>query len=272
MSFSNRFFQIQQEGYIARSCICIGLTEMRRAQLGERGRYYVAFYQLTTAFERLSKLALILEYMVSHRLNVPGTGAVRNYGHNLVTLFEKAGKIAEARQYDFTEEFDLPPLRRRILSFLSDFASGMRYANLDALASGSAKADPLSTWNDIMRVVIDSEVSATKKKAIARDTLFLNHFLSESATVVAHDLENRPLSLLTSLSEPWLQTEGSRYVVWHLVLLLSPLKKLVCTLSDEARPINLDQEPAIQHIPDMNDFFSFLWVDRTYVLRKKNWP
>jgi hypothetical protein len=92
------------------------------------------------------------------------------------------------------------------------------------------------------------------------------------AVVLAHDLENKPFSLETYLSQPRLQVEAARHVVWRLVLLVAPLKELVCELAREARGINRRRTSAGMDIPDMSEFFDFLWAERTYVLEKEEWP
>src|SRR4051812_39579658 len=106
MPFSHLFFLLQQEGYITRSCICTGLTEARNANLGEKGRYYTAFFQLAIGVERLAKLALILDHMVSHNLAAPGGKTVRAYGHDLITLYHAAAKVANVRAYNSATQFN----------------------------------------------------------------------------------------------------------------------------------------------------------------------
>jgi hypothetical protein len=65
-------------------------------------------------------------------------------------LFEKTRSIANNRPATQSIDFDLKPLRRRILEFLSDFANGARYENLDALVSGGSAREPFVEWQDIL--------------------------------------------------------------------------------------------------------------------------
>lgn len=272
MAFSDLFFLLQREGYITRSCICTGLTEVRNANLREKGKYYTGFFQLAIGIERLIKLTLILDHMVLHNLTAPGTKTVRAYGHDLDVLYQSAERVASARYSSIAGRFVLSPLGSRILSFLSDFAKGARYANLDSLASGTVNSEPLIEWSKILRDVLNSDVSNVKLQRIMSESASLSSLISGITMVVAHDLENKPLSVERALSEPRFQAEANRYVVWHIVLLIAPLKELVIEVAYEASKINLRQTTAIMHIPEMSEFFSFLPIDRAYILRKKRWP
>jgi len=131
MSFSPMYFLLQQEGFITRSCITTGLTEIRNAHIGEKGKYYTAFFQLAIGIERMAKLSLILDHMATNNLQPPGENTVRKYSHNIDGLYASAQKIAEREQCAFSTKFELSPIQSRILSFLSEFARSTRYANLD---------------------------------------------------------------------------------------------------------------------------------------------
>ena len=272
MAFSDLFFLLQREGYVTRSCICTGLTEVRNANLEEKGKYYTGFFQLAIGIERLIKLALILDYMVLHNLTAPGAKTVRAYRHDLDVLYQSAERVAAAQYSRIAGRFVLSPLASRILNFLSDFAQGARYANLDSLASGTANREPLIEWSKILKDVLNSDVSKAKLQRIMSESVALSSLISGITMVLAHDLENKPLSVESALSEPRLQAEANRYVVWHIVLLIAPLKELVIELARKASEINLKHTTSVMHIPEMSEFFSFLLVDRAYILRKKRWP
>lgn len=273
MAFSDLFFLLQQEGFITRSCICTGLTEVRNANIGEnKGKYYTGFFQLAIGIERLIKLTLILEHMVAHNLAAPGAKSITSYRHNLDALYQSAERVASAHYPHLTGHFVLSPISSRILKFLSDFAKGARYANLDSLASGTITREPLIEWSEILKDILNSDVSNAKIKRIMSESAAWSRLMSGTTMVIAHNLDRKPLSLENALSEPRLLAEANRYVGWYIVLLIAPLKELVIELSHKASEINLKQTTAIRHIPEMSEFFSFLFVDRAYVLRKKRWP
>jgi len=72
MAFSATWFLLEQEGLLARACLCNGLTALRRANLGgKKGLFYLAFFELSIGFERMFKLVLIIDHMAQHKLAPP---------------------------------------------------------------------------------------------------------------------------------------------------------------------------------------------------------
>jgi hypothetical protein len=135
---------LEQEALVIRSCVCTGLTELRNANLNEKGRFYAGFFQLAIGIERLAKLALILDHMAQNNLRPPGQQTVRAYGHDLETLVATVDRAASARSYQVNGSFSRSTLCSSILAFLSQFATGMRYANLGWSCFRSPPARPIN--------------------------------------------------------------------------------------------------------------------------------
>ncbi|HEX8209126.1 MAG TPA: hypothetical protein VF584_02985 [Longimicrobium sp.] len=220
----------------------------------------------------MAKLALVLDHMVSQQLAPPGGTAIRKYGHDLESLYRAANEAAQNRGWNLSAETPTSPFTERILSFLSRFAKTTRYANLDALASGTAVSEPLEEWNQILQDVLLTDSPSRKRERIAQDSAALGNLLKDATFVRAHDLASRSMTLEDWFAQPQLLDEAAKYVVWHLVLITVPLKEIVVYLSHLAADINRKQTRSIVHIPSMSEFYTFLWVNRGYVLRKKRWP
>lgn len=259
---------LQQEGHVIRSCLAIGLTELRNANLNEKGRYYSAFFQLAIGIERLAKLALILDHMAQNGLQAPG----QVNGHDLQTLVSKVSTLTTARGYALSSPFPTDPLCKRVLAFLSDFATGMRYANLDALASGKQKRDPLSEWNEILQDTAATKVSEATKYQISTLSAAIAQDLEGRARVVASDLASKPLTLCTAFSEPSILDSASKYLVWEIFTLLVPLRDAVVEAGDAADAIAVTVDPDGDRVPALREFFDFIQLNRKIVFRKKRWP
>ncbi|MEB0005155.1 hypothetical protein QN412_19320 [Pseudomonas sp. RTB3] len=268
----NLFRTLQQEAHVIRSCLTIGLTELRNADLNEKGRYYTAFFQLAIGIERLAKLALILDHMAQNNLKAPGQKVVKDYGHDLLTLVSKVEDVVRARGYTVSSDFPNDSFCLRALAFLSDFAKGMRYANLDALASGNQQRDPLSEWNKILQDVAVTKVGAAAKHKIDTMAAAASHVLSDRVAVFASDLTGKPLTLSSAFSEPSILDAASKYMVWEIITLLAPLRDAVVEAGDAADALASSVDPNGDRVPVLSEFFDFIWLDRTYVFRKKRWP
>jgi len=88
--FPRSFLLLQQEAFLIRTSLAQGLTLLGSANIGEKGKYYGAFFGLSIGIERLLKVILILDHMATHGANPPERSAVRAYGHDILGLIERA--------------------------------------------------------------------------------------------------------------------------------------------------------------------------------------
>lgn len=270
--FSATYQLLEQESLVVRSCICTGLTDFRNANLNDKGRYYTAFFQLAIGIERMAKLALILDHMAQNNLQSPGQQAVRAYGHDLETLYATVEKTSQSRGHSFASHFALSLLATRMLKFLSEFAKGMRYANLDALASGNSQRKPLHEWNQILQDAVESKVQAKTKQRVVKRSVAVAKVIQDKILVIASDLADAPLSMASALYEPKMLDAASKHLVWDLLSLLAPLRDFIVETGHTADQTSAARSGSTAHIPNMSEFFEFIWLDRNYVLRKKRWP
>jgi len=270
--FTPLFFRLQQEGFLTRSCLATGLTEIRNADIGDKGRYYSGFFQLCIGIERISKLAIIIDHMSTNNLTPPGEGAIRSHGHRIGDLYIAAANISRRRSDPTALQFNLDPFCQQILDFLARFADRIRYANLDSLAKGTTEPNPLAEWMQILIQIIQQDVSKSKRDSILRESRVLAELMKDSAFVLMHDLDDQPLTLQTWLSAPRLQAEAARHATWHVVRLIYPLIELIGNLARSAISVDQASGSELANIPYMYEFYNFLWLDKQHILRKKRWP
>ncbi|HEY3375337.1 MAG TPA: hypothetical protein VGK02_09770 [Candidatus Aquicultor sp.] len=270
--FSEPFFLLSQEGYITRSCICTGLTEIRKANLDDKGRFYTGFFQLAIGIERLAKLALILDYMVDNKLTSPGEKYVRHFGHDVEGLFFKLKETAEQKGSTTLSGFGLEPIPSEILSFISEFARKTRYANLDGLAKGVTEKEPVAEWHNILMKVLKQNVAAEKIAKILAQGAAVANAISPFTIIHAFDLQNNALTVEEWLTVPQLLDNASRYVVYEVTKILRLMIDFTNELAWSAREIDVKNSKHTCHIPELREFFYFLPDDRSYILRKKRWP
>ena len=126
---------------------------MRKAEMAKTGTYYEAFFALSIGFERLSKIAIILDYAIDHDGAFPSDKRLKNIGHDLDRLLCESRRIrAKHPITDHMSMFPEDAVITKIISFLSSFAQTARYYNLDFLharVSGDSD-DPLRVWHDLV--------------------------------------------------------------------------------------------------------------------------
>ncbi|UVM51568.1 hypothetical protein LOY38_05855 [Pseudomonas sp. B21-015] len=267
--YGDLYKTLEQESFVIRSCLATGLTELRNANLNEKGRYYSAFFQLAIGIERLAKMALILDHMARNNLQAPGHSTVKGYGHDLQVL---VAKVSVNASLIGSTPFPVDPLCKKVIAFFSEFATGMRYANLDALATGKPQRDPLGEWNDILQEVVATKIRKSTHRRIAVMSNSIAERLEGTAVVMASDLAGEPLTLSSVFSEPSMLDAASKHLVWEVITLLGPLRDVVVKTGYAVDSIAASRDPYGDRVPTLSEFFDFIWVNRPYVLRKKRWP
>jgi hypothetical protein len=153
--FPKSWLLLQQEAILANSCIRTGFEFMVKGGFDDvyKGHYYSSFFQLSIGIERIMKLVIISHHMVNHDYKAPENKSIRNYGHDLVKLYEIISKIsANYNQAILNSSVTIP---YDMLDFLNYFAkSTLRYhniSNLDALSINNI--DPLVKWREIIEKI-----------------------------------------------------------------------------------------------------------------------
>lgn len=272
MGFSQIFFLLQQECYLIDSCLTTGLTALRNAHVGDKGRFYSAFFNLAGGLERLMKLVIVLDHMTHNQLKAPSTKEMRACGHDLLTLYSIVGRVANSSAPTPFTPLVPSSTGYRILQLLSEFADGTRYANLNQLSGSSIGTDPLTKWNHILLLIIETEVSERQRSKVQIQSAQIVDVLGGSSFTIAHDLERRPMSFENIFAEPRLHELAARSAVWHLVQLIAAIREVVVAVGDSATVVGQAQTTNVMNIPMMNEFLTFAWLNKAWVMKKKRWP
>lgn len=266
--FPPSFLLLQQEGYLISSCLATGLTELRAASVQNKGAFYSALFNLSTGIERLLKALLIIEHMLHNNISVPSKKQLKDYGHNIVELYDSAVSIANSRNVTVPNRNALDNINQEILNLLSAFAQTTRYHNLDALSSSHNGKDPLAQWGELIMAILNQDVSERRRAIFLMQADVIAKAIDNISVTLIHGLDQRPLSTQEALALPGLHNEAVKYAVFRIVTILSPIRELISTLSHEAYGLGLSEPP----FPQMQEFLEWLHDDRKYVLGKRKWP
>jgi hypothetical protein len=266
--FPPSFLLLQQEGHLISSCLTTGLTELRSAHVHNKGAFYSALLNLSVGTERLLKAAIIIDHILKNKLSVPTRKQLKGYGHNLLQLHESCVAISQAEFRQVPPLADMETNSREIFTLLNDFAQATRYHNLDALSSPSSSKDPLVQWNEILHAILKIDVSTKSKARIVATGSAIAGAISENTATLMQGLDKQALSTAHALVLPGLHEQAAKHAVLYTVKFLCPLRDLFSDLCHTAYDLGLSIPP----IPQMQEFFEWLWDDRNYVLRKKRWP
>ena len=150
---------IRQEAMLVRHLIGAGATATGQANYAnKKGEYYRAFFELSVGMERLAKLILVVDYALTHAGKLPDEKHVRQFGHDLKSLFAAVEKVSTTRALKLRYPRPTDPVATTIIENLDAFADAKRgrYANFGALANPqTAQHEPVAKWwNEVAETIL----------------------------------------------------------------------------------------------------------------------
>jgi hypothetical protein len=267
MNFPETHKLLIHEGYLIHASLTSGLTALRSAGTHDKGKFYSALFNLSIGIERLCKSVIIIDRMLRNNMIPPSESEMKQFGHNLKKLHAAVSEISRKRQISFDELDKYDSVTNSIVALIDDFALRSRYHNLDKLGAGGKSKDPLEEWQRILSDVLSTDY---KKSAINKKLAHVKKFtdlIKDNSFVMSTGLDGKSLSFDDAFAEPALQEMALKHVNLRLIKLLTPFRDLMGDLCREVYAYG-----PIPCIPQMQEFLSWIWDDKAYVLRKKVWP
>jgi hypothetical protein len=254
--FPDTFTLLQNEGYLMQGCLKASLSGILAGTNAQPGPLYAAFFNYATGMERLLKILLLLDkwhregqFLTNEELKAKGH-KLQNLHQDVLPLFQQYGVTWEA-------SYGPDKINAELLSFLSDFANGSRYYNLNALADGTAQAEknPIYRWQRLFYQSYQQDYPNPEpiksKPDMPEDAMSMSQ-LSGHHIIIAATRPN---------------------LCWRMVQLLVPLKELLIVLREQVHKKDLAKgrpHPS-QSVPYMEDFLEFVCSDKE-ALRSEGWP
>jgi len=274
--FSPTWKLLAQEGYLAQSCLCNGLTALRQANVGDKkGLYYSAFFELSIGFERLMKLIIIIDYMADNQFKFPEPKAIEQFGHKLNELLDATKMVCQKRKPDLVKALTDQELSIKILSFLDKYShpSG-RYANINKLLSNryQHEQDPLLQWSKLAKLIFDSYATVGEKNKAKLMGKSASIAFGDSAISIIGDLEGNNLGVAELHVRASVLDTASKHAIFSLVVLIEQLREVLGSVTVAAHEAERPEGTNSPSVPCMTEFFSFAWSERSVVMKKKRWP
>lgn len=272
--FSESFTLFQQEGFLTRSSLLAGLNALRKANIDDtnKGLFYSAFFELSIGFERLMKLILVIDYMAKNDLRPMTDKELKNtYGHKIESLYKSCVELNNHLGRSTDDFYEEGTFEWDIIHFLHEFALNARYYNLSKLTNGQRTNDPLSEWWSLLTRIIHRDVSKKKLEKIQSDSLtYCDNFAGNTFTIM-HGLDGQLMTTLNVVMNTQLVEAAAPHMVWQVLKIISPFYFLISDVVEAAHRIEHNKGINHPNIPYMYEFFPFLLLDRTDVIRRRKW-
>lgn len=260
---------LEQEAYLISSCLATGLTALRRADVHNKGDFYIALFNLSIGLERLMKAIFIIDHMQKNGGTIPTRKVLKDrYRHDLILLYDACAVVGESLGIKINDSCFLDRVDGSIMKLLNDFAQTTRYHNLDGLHSQSQHIDPLEHWDNILCEILKVDVRPATISKIMAGAKLVSDAIEDITYVNMTGLKQEKLSLLDAISQPELHGQAVRYAILRIINILHPLKEIIRKLSEDY----YYSCKGLPKIPLMGEFLEWIWNKRDIVLRKRSWP
>lgn len=257
---------LQQEGYLIRSSLFLGLNALRAATVADKGQCYTAFFQLSISLERLLKTILVIHHMANNAMAAPTKHYLMSLGHKLDELFSRVKGLSFGKSVNplVNDGVKIGSIEHDILGLLTTFARSTRYFNLNGLSESQSDLDPLKAWGAILSRIVGEHVPASTRRRVQLEADYAA--TQANGSIIWHDLEHQQLTFRTAFSQSKTQPIATRHAVWHAIQLFLPLLPCLDMATDMARTTDPES------VPDMLEFFAGLDRGRKEIMRKRRWP
>ena len=265
---------IRQEAMLVRQLIGAGATAIGQANYAnKKGEYYRAFFELSVGMERLAKLILVVDYALTHAGKLPDEKHVRQFGHDLKSLFAVVEQVSTTRALKLDYPRPSDAVATAIIENLDAFADAKRgrYANFGALANPqTAQHEPIAKWwTGVAEAILQDRYYGKPVQEKVEGNARAVGFLLGELAMVRHTTETRDhLSDIELASRRTGQTELVQRWSRHHSL------TIVRWLSDVYR--ELAEHAAYRENYDAFfgswEFFDTYRVDDEFLKSRKIWP
>jgi hypothetical protein len=242
-----------------------GVLALDRANYQRPAEYHRAFFSLSLGFERLAKLAIVLDHVIDHGGTYPNEGVVRAYNHDIEKLLDAVAEIAERR--GFAVERPGSRVQYGIVRALTQFAMNItRYYNLDLLTGTARADDPITIWwKEVRETVLAEHLTERDRSRIESQAVALGLAIEDFVLIrghletgVAFDAVDTGTAAveLSRRAIPWERMYVLQIVRWFAEVLLA--------LREEAVAASI-------HLPDLLEFLGIYLNHDRYFRRRKTW-
>ncbi len=220
--------------------------------------------------ERFAKLCLILNYYICNKGTLPSERYIRDFGHEINSLFLSCRDVAENQKIEFRFPCKLDAIHQNIIHVLDAFADSKgRYSNVNVLlGKEQIEDDPIHKWYSSIDILLfEKHISTKKKDAIEYRARIIGKTLTQFS-LVQHITEDD-----TDLQDP---IEASRRTgIWEAVApyrqlytlqIIRFFTEIIMDLGYKAMTISENED-----IPFFSEIFGLFYNSDAYFRSRKTW-
>jgi hypothetical protein len=223
--------------------------------------------------ERILKLAIITNYMLTNHYSTPTIKQLRNqFGHDIKSLYGECMKLIPVYSPRRTEQPTLNAEDQDLIDFFTEYAMNSRYFNLNEVCEAKMDRSPLDKWLKIARSVYEQHTPYQVIQKSAMDLIYnMDRTGQPNGFTTYLDESGHPMMVFDCLHRQYVIQKSSPLVIWRLVEILRPIHLLLEAMSHKASEYEMSHGKPTMIVPHFEDFFYFLLADKTAIKRRKRW-
>jgi len=274
IGFDKNFSLLAQEAHLAKNTLLSGLDLLLKANFfqDKDGYFYSAFFHISIGMERILKLAVVTNHMLSNNYQVPTKKQLKKISHNIRELDDKALEMMPLYRHPNASS----PIRtdndKALIDFFTEYGSESRYFNLDEVCEAKMDRSPLDKWLDLSISIYEEY---TSPKIRQKSELNLMYKMDRNGIVNGFtdhlNEEGNPLMVFDCFHRQYMIQKSTPLVIWRLIEVLRPMYFLLEAMANKATDYETENKINSMVIPHYEDFFYFLLAEKSTIKRRKKW-
>jgi hypothetical protein len=260
-----------REAALIQQLLGSGVTALGRANYVKTGEYYTAFFGLSIGLERLAKLILVADCVISNSGMLPKQKDVRKYRHNLIQLIDTADQLAQKHRLSLDYPRPATVISAKIIECLDAFADASRgpYANFTTLGDPNlGHQEPIQQWwGKVAELILrDRYYGKDAQDRAETQAKLVEEMISPAAVMYVNEtggaMRDVPSASIRSAQDSVVQQYGRYYaltIVRWLAEVFSKLASEACYAHNEA-------------FSGVWEYFRTFTLDDRILKRHKIWP
>jgi len=258
--FPKSYLLLQNEGALMQGCFESCFATLRIGEDADRSHLYSASFQYSIGLERLLKIILAMDEWHQNR-TFPNAKEFKGYGHNISELYERNTKLFPNYKIQRPKP---DPINQELVSFLTTFANGSRYFNLDTLSAPAKAADPIERLETLLERVYEEDHESRNMSGPSGSA---DHFKADTEDEDSDEFHEDILhQVVIAAALPHLS--------WRLIQLLIPQRELLVAVRKQIQQDDFlkDGQRADPSVPFMEEFLNFVCEEKNIILNSQDWP
>lgn len=274
IGFDKKFSLLAQEAHLAKNTLLSGFDLLLKANFfqDKEGYFYSAFFHISIGMERILKLAVVTDYMLSNNYQTPTKEQLIKTGHNIKKLNDKALELMPLYRHPNASI----PIRTNndeaLIDFFTEYGIGSRYFNLNEVCEEKMNRSPLDKWLDLSRSIYEEYTSLKIRQRSELNLIYKMDRTGFSNGYTFHlDEYGHPMTAFDCIHRQYIIEKSAPFIIYRLIHVLRPIYFLLDAMAQKATDYETENKIPSMVIPHYEDFFYFLLAEKSTIKRRKKW-